>query len=193
MFERFTAEARAVVIQAQAEARELGHTKIGTEHLLLALLGADAGEAGYVLRGAGLDREGVQGRVQALLGKATALGPEDAAALRTIGIDLDAVLARMEESFGARTADLVAPPEPERKWWQLPKSGHIPFSSRAKKTLELALREALALRARELRPEHLLLGLLREGEGLGARVLVDAGLALTAIREDVLATLPKAA
>ncbi|GAB7052136.1 Clp protease N-terminal domain-containing protein [Catenuloplanes indicus] len=190
MFERFTAEARAVVVQAQAEARELGHTRIGTEHVLLALLGADAGEAGYVLRGAGLDRDDVRARIQALLDK-PALGPEDAAALRAIGIDLDAVLARMDETFGMQPVE--PQPEPGRRWWQLPKGGHIPFSSHAKKTLELALREALALRSRELRPEHILLGLLREKQGLGARVLADAGLDLEVLRQDVLATLPKAA
>ncbi|WP_033345255.1 Clp protease N-terminal domain-containing protein [Catenuloplanes japonicus] len=189
MFERFTAEARAVVIGAQAEARTLGHTKIGTEHVLLALLGPDVGEAAYVLRGAGLTVEDARARVTALT-KGSALGPDDAEALRAIGIDLDAVLARVEQNFGVQAADLEAARQPEpRKWWQLPKGGHIPFSPRAKKVLELSLREAVALRSRELRPEHILLGLLREGEGLAARVMVDAGLNLKVVREDVLAAL----
>jgi ATP-dependent Clp protease ATP-binding subunit ClpA len=190
MFERFTVEARAVVVQAQQEARSLGHTKIGTEHLLLSLLGADAGEAAFALHSAGLSAEDARVRIRALVDAPAALGPDDAAALRAIGIDLDAVLARVEQNFGVQAADLEAARQPEpRRWWQLPKGGHIPFSPGAKKVLELALREAVALHSRELRPEHILLGLLREGEGLGSRVLADAGVNVRVLREDVLATL----
>uniref|UniRef100_UPI0035B5669F Clp protease N-terminal domain-containing protein n=1 Tax=Catenuloplanes atrovinosus TaxID=137266 RepID=UPI0035B5669F len=145
-----------------------------------------------MLRGAGLDRDGVRARIQALIDQPP-LGPEDAAALRAIGIDLDAVLARMDETFGSPPVRPDPRPEPGRKWWQLPKGGHIPFGAHAKKTLELSLREALALHSRELRPEHILLGLLRTRESLGVRVLTDAGLDPDALRQDVLATLRKAA
>jgi hypothetical protein len=54
-------------------------------------------------------------------------------------------------------------------------SGHIPFTPRAKKVLELSLREALRLRHRSIQPGHVFLGLLREGEGVGAQVLAQAG------------------
>lgn len=64
-------------------------------------------------------------------------------------------------------------------------SGHIPFTPRAKKVLELSLREALQLGHNYIGTEHLLLALIREGEGVGARVLTEAGLKLTDVRKKV--------
>src|ERR1700755_753913 len=104
MFERFTIAARETVIRARQEARELGPGPIGTQHRLLALASPDAGVAHDVLGAAGLDARRVRAEILRLVGAPPAgqlLGEEDAAALRTIGIDLDAVLARIEESFGA--------------------------------------------------------------------------------------------
>ena len=101
MFERFTQQAREVVIHAQDEARDLDHPYIGTEHLLLALLNPDAGIAHTVLHAAGLNRTGARADVKRLLHKGSAvLGDGDAEALQEIGIDLDAVRARIEETFG---------------------------------------------------------------------------------------------
>jgi ATP-dependent Clp protease ATP-binding subunit ClpC len=63
--------------------------------------------------------------------------------------------------------------------------GHVPFTPRAKKALELTLREAVALGAPDLRPEHLVLGLLREGDGVAAQILRLHGVALDAVRARV--------
>ena len=65
-------------------------------------------------------------------------------------------------------------------------SGHIPFTPRAKKVLELSLREALQLRHNYIGTEHILLGLIREGEGVGAQVLVKLGADLSRVRQQVL-------
>ncbi|QYC42983.1 ATP-dependent Clp protease ATP-binding subunit ClpC1 [Nonomuraea coxensis DSM 45129] len=67
-----------------------------------------------------------------------------------------------------------------------PPSGHIPFTQRAKKVLELSLREALQLRHNYIGTEHILLGLIREGEGLAAEALVDAGADLAGLRQRLL-------
>jgi ATP-dependent Clp protease ATP-binding subunit ClpA len=63
---------------------------------------------------------------------------------------------------------------------------HIPFSPRAKKVLELSLREALALRDRHIGTQHILLGIVREGQGMAAAILTQAGLDLAAIRAAVI-------
>ena len=80
-----------------------------------------------------------------------------AKALESMGISLDAVRAQVEEIIG--------------QGQQAP-SGHIPFTPRAKKVLELSLREALQLGHNYIGTEHILLGLIREGEGVAAQVLV---------------------
>jgi ATP-dependent Clp protease ATP-binding subunit ClpA len=82
MFERFTTQGRAVVVLAEDEAKRLGHGYIGTEHLLLGLLGEDGGVAYTVLSGAGLDRERVRAEIARLVPSGTGpLGDEDAEAL----------------------------------------------------------------------------------------------------------------
>ena len=65
-------------------------------------------------------------------------------------------------------------------------SGHIPFTPRAKKVLELSLREALALKHSYIGTEHILLGLVREGEGVAAQVLVNLGADLRSVRQRVI-------
>jgi ATP-dependent Clp protease ATP-binding subunit ClpA len=125
MFERFSGQARHVVVSAQEEARELDHNYIGTEHLLLGLLTSDS-LASASLNALGYTREDVQAKVVATVG-------------------------RGKSSPG----------------------GHIPFTPRAKKVLELSLREALQLKHNYIGTEHILLGLLREGEGRAAQILAD--------------------
>src|SRR5438046_638884 len=110
---------------------------------------------------------------------------EIADALRTVGIDLDAVLARIEESFGPGALDV--PPQPGRQW------GRIPFTKRARKVLGLAVREAVHLRHHYIGTEHILLGLIREGDGLAAKVLVDGGYHLGGLRTAALTALRRAA
>ncbi len=142
MFERFTGRARHVVVLAQEEARQLHHNYIGTEHVLLGLLGETDGVAFRALDGFGMSLEGTRRETVAIVGTGKA--------------------------------------QP---------SGHIPFTPRAKKTLELALREALQLHHNYIGTEHVLLGVIREGDGVGAQLLKQHG-ELSAIREAVLDLLP---
>ncbi|SFE19562.1 Clp amino terminal domain-containing protein, pathogenicity island component [Actinacidiphila alni] len=102
MFERFTPETRTVVVHAQEHARRLGHTSIGCEHLLLALVAADQ-PAAAVLREHGVTPEGVEREIVRQVGLGAGsdvFGTRNRDALASIGIDLDAVRARLEESFG---------------------------------------------------------------------------------------------
>lgn len=94
-----------------------------------------------------------------------------AKALESLGISLDAVRGQVEEIIGQGGA---AP------------SGHIPFTPRAKKVLELSLREALQLGHNYIGTEHILLGLIREGEGVAAQVLVKLGADLSRVRQQVI-------
>jgi hypothetical protein len=139
MFERFTNRARNVVKLAQEEARRLEHDHIGTEHVLLGLLG---------------ESEGI-----------------GAKALVALGMSLEAVRADVERTIGRGKG---AP------------AGHIPFAPRAKKVLELSLREALKLHHNYIGTEHIVLGLVREGEGVAAKILVESGADLPEVRREVL-------
>src|SRR5262249_13678096 len=144
VFERFTNRARHAVVLAQDDARRLNHNYIGTEHLLLGLLGEPDGLASRALQGFGLSAGGVRAAVTAIIGIGTATP-----------------------------------------------AGHIPFTPRAKKTLELALREALQLQHNYIGTEHILLGLIREGDGVAAQIMKQHA-DLLAIRMAVLDLLPAA-
>ena len=137
MFERFSGQARHVVVNAQEEARELDHNYIGTEHLLLGLLASDSLAS---------------------------------ASLNALGYTHDIVRDKLEAIVGRGKAS---------------PGGHIPFTPRAKKVLELSLREALQLKHNYIGTEHILLGLLREGEGRAAQILADQH-PLDRIRSEVL-------
>jgi ATP-dependent Clp protease ATP-binding subunit ClpC len=139
MFERFTDEARQVVVHAQDEARALGHTWIGTEHLLLGLL-----------RGAST----VAARV-----------------LEELEVEIDEVRAEVTRIVGVKPQSGA------------PVTGQIPFTPRAKKVLELSLREALSLGSRNIDTEHILLGLTRENDGVGAEILRDLAATDDVIRD----------
>jgi len=145
MFERFTDQARRVVVFADEEARLLHDNYIGTEHLLL-----------------GLIREG---------------DSVAATVLTRFGMSLD--LARTEVESVVGHAKTVS-------------SGHIPFTPRAKKVLEVALREASQRGDEHIGAEHILLGLMREGKGVGVRVLERFGLTLTELRQAVIDLMPDA-
>jgi ATP-dependent Clp protease ATP-binding subunit ClpA len=180
MFERFTDEARQVVQRAQEEARRLRHPYIGTEHLLLALLGGDGDPATRALRGRNLDPADLRRRI---VGIVTPPGDDlDPEALATLGIDLEEVRRVTEASFGPGALNARAgKPVP---------TGHIPFTRRAKKILELSLRESLRLGHNYIGTGHILLGILREGEGLAAQVLVSTGVDPDDLRDDVTRLIP---
>jgi ATP-dependent Clp protease ATP-binding subunit ClpA len=183
MFERFTDRARNVVVDAQAAARRLGHGYTGTEHILLGLLQGD-GIAARALGSLGITSAAVEREVLAEVGRGP-LGERDAEALGAIGIDLEEVRRRIEASFGPGA--LYWRPGRRRRPRRMPlAAGHIPFSPRAKKVLELSLREALALKHNYIGTEHILLGLVREGEGLAMLVLTRLGAGPQAIRARVL-------
>jgi ATP-dependent Clp protease ATP-binding subunit ClpA len=178
MFERFTRDARLVVVEAQEEATRLQHGRIGTEHLLLALLRRSTPTTAVLARH-GLTREAVAGSVVGYVGR----GDLDAEALTALGIDLDAVRTTVEATFGPGALDADAPRRGSGR------AGHIPFTPRAKKVLELSLREAIALKQNAISDGHITLGLLREGEGLAAKVLHDLGVDLVDLRRDITAAL----
>ena len=171
MFERFTAEARQVVVDAQHEARQMHAGHIGTEHLLLALLAQPGTVTAAVLTRHGLTHDAVASSVRAFLGDEGL----DAAALSSVGIDLDAVRESVEATFGPGSLDAG----------RRTVRGHIPFTPRAKKVLELSLREAHRRGDDYIGAEHILLGLIREGDGLAAKILTDTGLSLEALRTGV--------
>jgi ATP-dependent Clp protease ATP-binding subunit ClpA len=184
MFERFTDRARQVAIDAQVSARRLGHGYVGTEHILLGLLQGD-GIGARVLGALGVTAAAVEREVLAEVGRGP-LGSGDAEALGAIGIDLEEVRRRVEASFGPGALQW-RPPRGCGRDRRLPLlGGHIPFTPRAKKVLELSLREALALKHKYIGTEHILLGLVREGEGLAMLVLVRLGAGPDAIRARVL-------
>jgi ATP-dependent Clp protease ATP-binding subunit ClpC len=135
MFERFTESARLALSLAQSEARDLRHNFIGTEHLLLGVLGCG----------------------------------DDAVteALDSYAVSPESVRTRVVELIGPGDADV---------------GGKPPFTARAKKVLELSLREALAMGHDHITSAHVLLGILREGEGVGAQVLEEQGVDADRVR-----------
>ncbi|MER7706883.1 Clp protease N-terminal domain-containing protein [Kitasatospora sp. NPDC097605] len=182
MFERFTEEARRVVVRAGHESAELRHDHVGTEHLLLAVLAETEDPAARVLIEAGLDRATARQAVRRLLGEG-----DDARALAAIGVDLDAVREAVESVFGAGALNAPSKEEPRRRGWfrSEGRAGRSPFTARGRKVLELSLRESLRLKSGHIAVGHLVLGLLREGDGLGARVVADHGLDFAAVRRAV--------
>jgi hypothetical protein len=134
-FERFSDDARRVIVLAQEEARSLAHNYVGTEHLLLGLLRVEEGAAADVLRTLGVSHEAARAQVVAIVGE------------------------------GSQAS-----------------TGQLPFTPRAKKALELALREKASRGARCIEPEHLLLVLARDPETVSAQVLTRL-----AVTEDALA------
>jgi ATP-dependent Clp protease ATP-binding subunit ClpA len=190
MFERFTDRARQVVVRAQEEARSLQHGYLGTEHLLLGLRADDTGLAARVLTRLGFDAGEARSAVVEIVGR----GPEgpapenDAEALSAIGIDLEEIRRRVEEAFGPGALDRIPVtrrPRFRRRCEGL-WVGHIPFTPRAKKALELSLREARHLGHDYIGAEHLLLGLLREKEGVACVVLASQGVSYQRARGAIL-------
>lgn len=162
MFERFTREARAAVVGAQTVARDVGSRSIDTRHVLVALA-ESAGPASDALRAAGTD----PARLATRLRDDLRAGGLDGEALASLGIDLDAVRRQADAAFGEGALT--------RGTGRAPK-GHIPFAPDAKKTLELALREAVRLGSSGIDGGHLLLGVLR-GTGSPAEAALRRELA----------------
>ena len=191
MFERFTRHARVAVVLAQEEARELRTRELRPQHMLLGVVQASGDDLSSVLSGFGLTAEAVRARL-ADAAPATDDGfDEDADALRAIGIDLTAVRDSVARTFGADAFDNALPRSGRRRGRQR-RSSRIPFSRTAKKSLELAVREALAHKDNEIGCEHVLLGIMRSGdkEAIG---LITEHVYTAQLRASILALLDKAA
>ncbi|CAM3985317.1 Clp protease N-terminal domain-containing protein [Nocardia ninae] len=162
MFERFTKSAKMAVVSAQEDARELRSSAIEIEHVLLGLLSQGEDDLKALLADVDITHDSVMSAL-AKRGKGEPLGAEDAEALRSIGIDLDAVRETLAENFGEDALDRAAPQEKRGLfgWGRGGDFGHIPFTRDAKKVLELSLREALARKDKTIESGHLLLAILR--------------------------------
>ena len=178
MFERFTQSARDVVLASRSHARRLGHEQVRAEHLLLGVLAGDT-QGGVVLRELGLRQGDLETEMRVL-------GHADAAALQTLGVDLDAVRKQAETTFGP---DALRPRPPLRRRGLLRRRrpaqehDHLPFTSGAKRALEQSLRQALALKDEEIRAEHVLLGLLASDDDPAAVLLRRLGVAPPVVRD----------
>jgi ATP-dependent Clp protease ATP-binding subunit ClpA len=215
MFERFTGDARTAVVQAQAHARRLGHRYIGCEHLLLAA--ASTGEpASAALREHGVTPQAVETEIIRLVGlgqAASLFSALDREALASIGIDLEAVRARIEAAFGADAFTRAAPDAcrgnrpawPKRPMARLRRrrrrshtaaghyaspgaypAGHLPFTPRAKKSLEHSLREAKARHDNYIGVEHLTLALVAMNDGAVPPILSALGASQATLRTAIL-------
>jgi ATP-dependent Clp protease ATP-binding subunit ClpA len=178
MFERFSAQARETVVQAREQAHLLHHGYIGCEHLLLALSGGHGTPAAGALAAFGLHTAALRARVIEVVGPGDA--GLDADALASLGIDLDAVRRATEANFGRGALD--------RGTYQRGRpcaGGRIPFTPRAKKALELALRAAARSGDREISTGHLLLGVIEQHDNAALRVLEAAEVPARALRQEV--------
>jgi ATP-dependent Clp protease ATP-binding subunit ClpA len=177
MFERFTREAREVVVGAQEEARTRKADEIRTEHLLAAIYTVRDDLALAVLEEIGVDEADVLRDIDRL----RAGGPPalDAEALSTIGIDLDEVRRQVEEAFGPGALDRTRAALGGKAGRLF---GHIPFEGPSKKALELSLREAIHLGHDYIGTEHILLGLIHTEGGAAHHVLAARGVRLEPAR-----------
>lgn len=173
MFERFTRDAREAVAYAEAQAQVERADHVGTDLVLLGMTLEPSSVAARALSELGLDREQVVAAVRALPSPGI-----DAAALARLGIDLDAVRASAEQTFGPGALDDLAP----RAGRARKPLGHVPFDASSKKLLEIALREALARRHNRIDSGHLLLAVARLDETTAHRALREAGAGAEAIR-----------
>jgi ATP-dependent Clp protease ATP-binding subunit ClpA len=191
MFERFTRHARVAVVLAQEEARELRTRETAPQHLLLGILQAAGNDLSAALSGYGLTADVVRARLIEAAPKTDESFDEDAEALRAIGIDLGAVRASVARTFGPDAFDNALSRSGRRRGRQR-RSSHIPFNRAAKKSLELAVREALAHKDNEIGCEHLLLGILRSGDK-AAIGLITEHVYTGRLRSSILALLDRAA
>ena len=199
MFERFTRDARTVVVAAIDLCTSLDADEVRPAHLLLALTEGDSG-ARDVLAAHGLTEDAVSTALGAPRPAPPApLGDDDAAALRSLGIDLDAIREAVDQQFGEGALEGAlegaAAPSPEgvdaesvdldlpRRRFTL--GGHVPFGRGAKKVLELALREAIRVHSREIRSEHIALAVLRTDDDAVRMLLSTLGVDVRALRADL--------
>jgi ATP-dependent Clp protease ATP-binding subunit ClpA len=202
VFERFAQDARTVVVSTRARCRDLGVEEVRPVHLLLALT-EEGGGAADVLAAHGLTTQAVA----ECLGVAppsqwVPLGEEDAAALRSLGIDLDSIREAAERHFGhgafdepvtgatqdagrAEPSGAVDDDDARAARGRFGWGGRMRFGRGSKKVLELSLREAIRAGDREIRTEHIALGLLRADDEGVTLLLRSIGADPLAVRADL--------
>jgi ATP-dependent Clp protease ATP-binding subunit ClpA len=183
MFERFSQDARRVVVRARHEAVRAGQGQIGCEHLLLGLL-AEPGPAAAAMTAAGLELTALRARLSR--GSRPEPDPLDADALASVGIDLDAVRRAADAAFGPGALDRAGPGRARGP-------GRMRVTAEAKKALALGLRTAAALRQREISGGHLLTGIIDQGDNGALDLLAASAVDAAGLRADVLARLAEAA
>jgi ATP-dependent Clp protease ATP-binding subunit ClpC len=146
MFERFTDKAVKVIMLAQEEARRLGHNFVGTEQILLGVIGEGTSVAANVLADLGVTLQDAQAEVEKIIGRGTGFVPAE-----------------------------------------------IPFTPKVKRNLELAIQEARQLGHNHIGPEHLMLGLIRDGEGVATRVLSNLDIDLSQVQTQLIQKLGEVA
>lgn len=181
MFERFTHDARDVVHRAIDHARLLGHDWVGCEHLLLSIAGAE-GTTGALLRDRGIGPRAVGEAIVAVIGPGAG-DSDDKVALATLGIDLDQVRHTVEATFGSGALEAAADRRRGRLRRRLGRrrpscatpTGSLAFSPRAKRCLELSLRQSLRLKHSSVGVEHIALTLLGRDDTAAWGVLLHLG------------------
>ncbi|MDW8806237.1 Clp protease N-terminal domain-containing protein [Streptomyces scabiei] len=182
MFERFTKDARAVVLGAVEHAERTRAGEVTEEHLLLSLLDREASRASFALTALGLAGAGRRESVERDLAEARrrgGLSRADVDALSGLGIDLTEIVSRVEETHGvgALASDTKGIRRGRKRL-----SGHRPFTREAKGVLTRSLRAAHAHRDRHIGDEHLLLALTTR-PGVPAEVLADHGVTYEALEQ----------
>ena len=177
MFERFTQPAREVVEAAKTYAQESSAAEVRPEHLLRALLDQRGCLATVILESLGAPADDVRTELDHRRARyGDGLDEDDAEALAAIGIDLAEVVRRVERNLGGFHR----------------RAGRARFSRASRKTLELALREAIALRHNYIGTEHLLLGLARADDRIVADTIGHWGINQPALRQAVVEAVRRA-
>jgi ATP-dependent Clp protease ATP-binding subunit ClpA len=198
VFERFTRDARTVVVTSIDLCTTLDADEVRPVHLLLALAEDDS-SARDVLSAHGLTADAVSAALGAPRPASPGpVGDDDAAALRSLGIDLDAIREAVERQFGEGAFDAAAAAsasasddrgdrdeESELARARTGFGGRVRFGRGAKKVLELALREAVRVHSREIRSEHIALAVLRTDDDAVRMLLGTLGVDVRALRADL--------
>jgi ATP-dependent Clp protease ATP-binding subunit ClpA len=167
LFGRFTEQAHRILDLAREEAERCGHRYLGPEHVLLGLLVEGQGGAARLLRTRGVDLAAARAALLRLgeRGVVPAPRPSDAELLEMLGIDLDAVRRQTEQRFGLQAVGEATWRVTRRRGWRGARMAWTPLCGPpmiAKRALQLASERARGLGHGEVRPEHLLLGLLED-------------------------------
>jgi ATP-dependent Clp protease ATP-binding subunit ClpA len=193
VFERCDADTMAVFNTALDEARRLGHNYVGTEHLLLALLRHRGWLPDAVAALLPVDADAVTAALEDHLDGPNP--PRDAALLKTLGIDLDEVRAAVRETFGDEAVERLGRKPVRQPWqpWRRPTrrcmsllAGGMGVACRVKQAFEHARRDTDRRERPAIDPAALLLGMVEVEDALSNRLLRDAGIDPSAIREVLL-------